>query len=193
MNKTQEALKMAIEFMEETATFVPHSFDLNGIAVVNACKAALSENEAISLLEQVLPDGKATIVTQIDAVKFQEALDAMCEDKDKQIVELQAQINELREALEETKTFLDFNIELVQTDEFGNVEPANSYSYELYRYVCFINESLAKTAPQCLQEHDNEVIEMCAKICDEMNNEYGWGKVAANTIRLLKGKQNETT
>ena len=73
--------------------------------------------------------------------------------------QLKAQINELRKTLEETKTFLDFNIELAQSDEYGNMEPANSYSYDLYRYVCFINDTLAKTAPQSLQEHDNEVIE----------------------------------
>lgn len=41
---------------------------------------------------------------------------------------------------------------------------------------------------QSLQSHDNEVIEKCAKVCDEMDNEYGWGCVAASTIRLMKGK-----
>ena len=41
---------------------------------------------------------------------------------------------------------------------------------------------------QCLQEHDDEVIERCAKVCESMI-EY---KSVINAIRALKGKQNET-
>lgn len=52
MTQKDEPLRMAIEFIEETATFVPHSFDLNGIAVVNACKAALSADKTILSGEQ---------------------------------------------------------------------------------------------------------------------------------------------
>lgn len=44
------------------------------------------------------------------------------------------------------------------------------------------------SAPQSLQAHDNEVIEKCAKVCDELDYDYGWGCVAASTIRLMKGK-----
>ncbi len=62
----------------------------------------------------------------------------------KEKAELQAQVNELREALAE------IHLDTTDTNSFKTADIA-----------------LAKTAPQCLQEHDNEVIERCAKVADE--------------------------
>lgn len=58
-------------------------------------------------------------------------------------------------------------------------------------------QSLSKTPAQSLQEHDDEVIERCAKVCDdasqphqdEIHTDAQWAaKVMAANIRALKGK-----
>ena len=146
MNKTQEALRMAIEYLEYSVDVVK---DIEGynhkviLPVIKTCKEALAE------CEQAEP---ATIVTQIDAVKFQEALNAMCVDKDAKIAELQAHINELREALEQTPTATGFIRTLENIDKNG---------IETWKLEPFF--TLAE-----LQAHDDEVIERCAKVVEGM-------------------------
>lgn len=75
---------------------------------------------------------------------------------------LQAQINELRGALKDITT----------ADEMGVCDSG-------YTAIYIARKALSKTPAQCLQEHDNEVIERCAKVADEQGY-----------IRALKGKQN---
>ena len=50
----------------------------------------------------------------------------------------------------------------------------------------FVENVMASTPAQSLQAHDDEVIERCAKVCDECGTTAG----AAHFIRELKGKQN---
>ena len=83
-------------------------------------------------------------------------LEYSCLDKNILITELQVNNNRLREALELAEKAMAYDVELVK-------------------------EALSKTPAQCLQEHDNEVIEMCAKVCDRFDN-YG----LAVKIRVLK-------
>lgn len=75
-----------------------------------------------------------------------ETWNARAELANKEKAELQAQINELREALEK--------IALITHET---------------KTVLIISQALAKTAPQCLIQHDNEVLERAAEIAE---NEY---------------------
>lgn len=85
-------------------------------------------------------------------------------DNSKVIAALNANINDLRETLKH----------LVE----GNVP-----EYDIANY----KKLLAKTPAQSLIEHDNDVIERCAKVVESMI-EY---KSVIDAIRALKGKQNE--
>jgi len=94
---------------------------------------------------------------------------AECIDQQAQeIVELQSHINDLREALED-----------IATDSGGCCD--SGYS------AAFVAKSiLSKTPAQSLIEHDNEVIERCAKVVDES---YAFDSDGfAKAIRALKGK-----
>lgn len=176
MTQKDEKLKKDLENLIDKFNKGWHEgieIDASDIILLNDLMEALSTIANAPTVEQ------ATIVTQIDAVKFQEALDAMCVDKDKQIAEqsaeiahYKAQINELREAL-------------ICIDE----DLVNPVYYRL------VKEALDKTAPQCLQEHENEVIERCAKVCDEIGKRDQFTRITASAfaheIRTLKGKQNE--
>lgn len=79
----------------------------------------------------------------------------------KHINELQSSINVLREALE----------------DIAKVNHSSAKCGEI------ASKALQATPAQSLQEHDNEVIERCAKVCEE--NEYSF--VSAVKIRALKG------
>lgn len=152
-----ELLKIEIEGLKKHGLNVFNPSQLsdsfrNGLRFGWQARAELADKE-IAELQEELVSTKKQIQYWKDFCKKVQKIDF------NDYLALQAQINELRKTLEETNTFLDFNIELAQSDEYGNMEPANSYSYELYRYVCFINETLAKTAPQCLIEHDNELLD----------------------------------
>lgn len=125
---------------------------------------------------------------------------------DKEIAELQAQILELKGLLNEARDDV-----AAQLDNYQQLLPYKQHRYDAQKITLdSIDEALAKTAPQCLQEFQNEVIERCAKVCDEMvdwplakhpcatinSNEYLIGirrglVNATNSIRALKGKQNE--
>lgn len=84
---------------------------------------------------------------------------ARAELADKEKAELQAQINELREALEK--------IALITHET---------------KTVLIISQALANTASPCLIEHDNELIERCAKVAD------AWEDISCrHKIRALKG------
>lgn len=98
-------------------------------------------------------------------------------DQATEIVELQAQINELREAL-------------ICIDE----DLVNPVYYRL------VKEALDKTAPQCLQEHDNEVIEVKCKTHPDAphgfnrNESHSAGRYVCDCEfwkEPMKGKQNE--
>ena len=88
-------------------------------------------------------------------------LTATIESQASEIAELKAHINDLREALEE-----------------------NHYCNSSEKAINLYNVAISKTPAQSLQEHDNEVIERCAKVCD------AWsliGKSIAHDVRTLKG------
>lgn len=95
----------------------------------------------------------------------------------KEFVELQAHINDLREALQKSLVALErANIEGLITDTIwiGNAETLFD----------FMGESLSKTPAQSLRQHDNEVIEKCAEVCD-INRDLPAG-YSAKEIRALK-------
>jgi Flp pilus assembly CpaE family ATPase len=133
-----------------------------------------------------------TIVTQIDAVKFQEALDAMCEDKDKQIAKLQQVIANQSMQLAHDAVTLEsyenkFNQMQAQINELREALEVCKYDCHTGEVIGVAQQALAKIPAQSLQEHDNEVIEKCAKVCDEHGAIW-----VAKSIRALKGKQNES-
>lgn len=82
-------------------------------------------------------------------------------DSEREIAELKAHINDLRETLKQISFYSE--IDWIQNN---------------------IEQILEKTPAQSLQEHDNEVIEKCAKVCDG----YTHGVWFADNIRALKGK-----
>lgn len=93
-------------------------------------------------------------------------------DNSKVIAALNAHINDLREALELAEKAMAYDVELVK-------------------------DALYKTPAQSLQEIENEVIEKCAKVCDdasqphhdEIHTDAQWAaKVLAANIRALKGE-----
>lgn len=90
------------------------------------------------------------------------------ENSCKQILELQSHINALREA-------------------FRKIRSCYGDGYEVDNIA---RQALSKTPAQSLIEHDNEVIERCAKVLEQM--ELIGGLDFAESIRALKGKQNGT-
>lgn len=93
------------------------------------------------------------------------AWQASAEIADKEKAELRAQINELRGAI----------------DNLVKVKGRHNTEIAMNRLI----EALAKTAPQCLIEHDNEVIERCAKAAE--NVPISGRKFVIDAIRALKG------
>lgn len=83
-----------------------------------------------------------------------------------EITQLKAHINELREALERIN------------------HAAKGIAMSYIHTQC--KEALAKTPAQSLQAHDDEVIERCAKVCE--NSDRHRGEYFATKIRTLKGK-----
>ena len=90
--------------------------------------------------------------------------------------ELQVHMNDWREALE----------------DIAKHTPENFWQNKAAK------QALSKTPAQSLQEHDNEVIEKCAKVCDdasqphqdEIHTDAQWGaRLLAANIRALKGTQ----
>lgn len=94
--------------------------------------------------------------------------------KDTANKELQAHINDLREALERLSN--DRKLWKVSAiggqDSYAGMPPA----------IRIIDEALAETPAQSLQEHDNEVIEMCAEELEERGCRF-----ESEVIRALKG------
>ena len=202
MNKTQEALKMAIDALEDAqdmigdgGSSIPDYFKKH----INACKEALAE------CEQVEP-----VITHIDAIKFQEALNAMCVDKDAKIAELQAHnkelceanewlknnprtdiieayetkinsleshINELRDALEVAKPYVS-TFDLLAVEHALTKTPAQN-----------INDDVVIFDKKSLQAHDDEVIERCAKVCENNDGswaDYIWNDAVDNCARQIR-------
>ena len=98
-------------------------------------------------------------------------------DKKSEILKLQAHINELREALEKLA-------KLGNGEHYGNSEGN-----------VIAQQALAKTPAQSLQAHDDEVIERCAKVCDDnaiLNRKFAEpfaakvSELNADAIRALK-------
>ena len=87
-------------------------------------------------------------------------------DSEQEIAKLKAHINDLREALEK-------------------LAGTNGY----VKSVAL--QALASTPAQSLLQHDNEVIEKCAKVCEDINED-GYTTIeeqfCAERIRDLKGK-----
>ena len=82
------------------------------------------------------------------------------------IDELQAHINDLREA-------------------FRKIRSCYGDGYEVDNIA---RQALSKTPAQSLQAFENEVIEMCAKVCDG----YVVSNIPSNKIRALKGNHDGT-
>lgn len=106
-------------------------------------------------------------------------------DNSKVIAALNAHINDLREALEDTNTRLNEMVDVFYKGSTAADRKRIADNFEL----------LSKTPAQSLQEHDNEVIEKCAKVCDEagqpnkdeIHTDAQWAaKVLAANIRALK-------
>jgi len=85
---------------------------------------------------------------------------AATQHSEREIAELKAHINVLREAL----------VEVVNRTESFGIES-------------IAQKALASTPAQSLVEHDNEVIERCVKVCNESINTWH----ASRNIRALKG------
>lgn len=84
------------------------------------------------------------------------------DESEKEKAQLKANINDLRETLKQISFYSE--IDWIQDN---------------------IEQILEKTPAQSLQEHNNEVIEKCARVCD------AWsliGKSIAHDVRTLKGK-----
>lgn len=95
-----------------------------------------------------------------------------------QITELQSYIIDLLDALNAMRDTFDVG---------GTVTSAENNA--LHK----ADQALSKTPAQSLQEHDNEVLEMCAKVAESMMILPTLEGVAiANKIRALKGKQDGT-
>ena len=104
--------------------------------------------------------------------------------KDTQIKELQANINTLREALEYWSKVINY--------QYSGSKEAMSF---LQQADYIAEQALSKTPAQCLQEHDNEVIERCAETAytfldDPYLSGHGYATGCSGEILALKGKQN---
>jgi hypothetical protein len=134
-----------------------------------------TDEGAIALYE-LPPDQSA----EIERLKAQAALDeALMAESTRTIQELEAHINDLREALQSA---------IDCTDDYDIIDRGNGKQYFKFEIFKSEMEALAKTPAQSLQAHDDEVIERCAKVCDECGTTAG----EEHFIRALKGKQNET-
>lgn len=143
MNKTQEALKMAVEALEDLDKGNP----ICTSDLLQACKEALAELEQTKQLGVVYngnaywvgeaPDNGTPLYTTPPKRECGEA------EQSAEIAHYKAQINELREALEMAKLELEIQ-------GCADLEK-NDVGYLNYKTV--IN-ALTKTAPQCLQEQE---------------------------------------
>ena len=111
----------------------------------------------------------------------------------KEIAELQSHINDLREAINTALSCVDEEI----NPRNYNGEILTKFINDYGEMVDILQEALSKTPAQFLQEFENEVIEKCAKVCDEasqpnkdeIHTDGQWAaKVLAANIRALKGK-----
>lgn len=93
----------------------------------------------------------------------------------KQFNEFKSHINDLREALEDTTTRLDEINDVKQVKIAGDIKCVERNK-----------QLLSKTPAQSLQAHENEVIERCAKVCDEKRKGLWTVQFLASEIRELK-------
>jgi len=110
-------------------------------------------------------------------------------DSEREIAELKASNELLHDALESNqiseKELLSYRAHINDLREA--LEFYNDAEFP-YRTA---NDALTSTPAQSLQAHDNEVIERCAKVCENMDSD-GYSTIeqldCANSIRELKGK-----
>lgn len=115
--------------------------------------------------------------------------------------ELQAHINVLREALEIARDYQFDAVNQFHNDFAGyKDEKHEQYDYDLK----LVENALASTPAQhinddmriftkdSLQAHDDEVIERCANVCENMDSD-GYSTIeqldCAKSVRALKGKE----
>ena len=109
-----------------------------------------------------------------------EAWQAATAEREKRIAELQAHINVLREALE------NLHDDIAEYQKLNNI---GGYENQCMKQA---RQALAKTPTQSLQVRDDEVIERCAKACENLITESFSKPLSfddiAIAIRALKGK-----
>ena len=130
-------------------------------------------------------DDEVELHTEISELKEQLTIAYMAGglDKKSEITQLQAHINELREALEIAVEYQRSDVANFHS-AYAGYEDEKHEQYD--KDLKFVENVMASTPAQSLQAHDDEVIERCAKVCDECGTTAG----AAHFIRELKGKQN---
>lgn len=99
------------------------------------------------------------------ALEQTERLLKIVDAKDAKIVELKANSERLREALEESNAL---NINWSSDAEANTLE----YFSEYRAVIKMGMDALASTPKQSLQAHDDEVIERCAKVCELVNERH---------------------
>lgn len=100
-----------------------------------------------------------------------------------EIVELQAHINDLREALNMMRDAFDVGGDVTSVENDALYKADNALSKTPAQHI---NDDVRIFTKDSLQSFENEVIEMCAKVCDES---YAFDSDGfAKEIRALKGK-----
>ena len=195
MNKTQEALRMAIEALEaSTSEIIQHDDYFKLVDEAHkTCKEALVE------CEQAEPFGIWHIADDPDECDFFLYKDSgdVWEQGDIYLYtappDQTAEIKRLKEEIEWLKANPRTDIVEAYETKINSLEvyinelrqATENYILEGETSLAELEKAIASTPAQSLQAHDDEVIERCAKIAENYNLSAG------NIIRALKGKQNE--
>lgn len=191
--RTQESTgRISISYLELQA----HINDLReGIAEIAADAQDSYTNEALTKLLSKTP------------AKVLEEKGELVRKQEREIAELLFDIDSYiktnKELTEENIRYLEKNNELQA--HINDLREALEYYVQLYALSPLLETArlaLSKTPAQSQIEHDNALIEKCAKVCESLENEdtgYVWipdARAALHTIakaiRALKGKQNGT-
>ena len=153
----------------------------------------LKENYLVDMSEFIVDEQERTYIKENNILR--KAWQAAKADSESILSEQQNTIAELKKkvkVLERDYNFmkdLAIGTEQINTQLQAHIndlrEALNDCYYEVNtNFAKIIKELISKTPAQSLQEHDNEVIERCAKICESSDRHRG--EYFATKIRALK-------
>ena len=137
----------------------------------------LKENYLVDMSEFIVDEQERTYIKENNLLR--KAWQAAKADSEQEIAMLKVRVGDVTQAYQEKVNELQAHI-----NDLREALEENHYCNSSEKAINLYNVAISKPPAQSLQKHDNEVIEKCAMVCD------AWsliGKSIAHDVRTLKG------